>query len=41
MDGASTTETEDTGSIRGRVEPTTVKIGIHSFTARRSAIKRD
>ena len=30
---ASATETVDTGSIPGRVKPTTIKIGIHSFPA--------
>ena len=37
--GASSTETVDSGSIPGQVIPKTIKIGIHSFPAWRSAIK--
>ena len=33
MDGASATETVNSGSIPGRVKPKTIKIGIHSFPA--------
>ena len=36
---ASATEAVDLGSIPGRVKPKTLKIGIHSFPAWRSAIK--
>ena len=39
VDTASATETVDLGSIPGRVKPKTIKIGIHSFPAWRSAIK--
>ena len=39
LDRASTTDSVDPGSIRGRVKPKTIKIGIHSFPALRSAIK--
>ena len=39
VDGASATEAVDSGSIPGRVKPKTIKIGIHSFPAWRSAIK--
>ena len=39
VDRASATEAVDTGSIPGRVKPKTIKIGIHSFPAWRSAIK--
>ena len=35
----SATEAVDLGSIPGRVKPKTIKIGIHSFPAWRSAIK--
>ena len=38
VDRASATETVDLGSIPGRVKPKTIKIGIHSFPAWRSAI---
>ena len=31
VDGASATEAVDSGSIRGRVKPKTIKIGIYSF----------
>ena len=33
MDRASATETVDSGSIPGRVQPKTIKIGVHSFPA--------
>ena len=36
---ASATKAVDYGSIPGLVKPKTVKIGIHSFSAWRSAIK--
>ena len=36
---ASATEAVDSGSIPGRVKPKTIKIGIHSFPAWRSALK--
>ena len=39
MDRASATETADLGSILHRVKPKTIKTGIHSFPAGRSAIK--
>ena len=39
VDRASATEAVDSGSIPGRVIPKTIKIGIHSFPAWRSAIK--
>ena len=39
MDGTSANESADLGSIPGRVKPKTIKIGIHSFPAWRSAIK--
>ena len=39
VDRASATETVDSGSIPGRVKPKTIKIGIHSFPAWRSALK--
>ena len=39
VDRASATEVVDWGSIPGRVEPKTIKIGIHSFPALRSANK--
>ena len=39
MDKASATEVVDSGSIIDRVKPKTIKIGIHSFPAWRSAIK--
>ena len=39
VDRASATEAVDTGSIPGRVKPKTIKIGIYSFPAWRSAIK--
>ena len=39
VDRASATETVDSGSIPGRVKSKTIKIGIHSFPAGRSAIK--
>ena len=39
VDRASATEAVDSGSIPGRVKPKTIKIGIHSFPAWRSAIK--
>ena len=39
VDRASATGTVDSGSIPGRVIPKTIKIGIHSFPAWRSAIK--
>ena len=39
VDRASVTEAVDTGSIPGLVKPKTIKIGIHSFPASRSAIK--
>ena len=35
----SAAETVNSGSIPGRVKPKTIKIDIHSFLARRSAIK--
>ena len=41
MDGASATETVNWASIPNRVKPKTIKIGIHSFPAWRSAIKRN
>ena len=34
-------ETVNSGSIPGWIKPNTIKIGIHNFPARRSAIKRD
>ena len=37
--GAPATETVDAGSISGQVKPKTIKIGIRSFLAWRSAIK--
>ena len=37
---ASTAETVNLGSIPGLVKPKAIKIGIHSFSVRRSAIKR-
>ena len=40
VDRASATEAVDSGSIPGRVKPKTIKIGIHSFPAWRSALKR-
>ena len=39
VDRAFATEAVDLGSIPGRVKPKTIKIGIHSFLAWRSAIK--
>ena len=33
VDRASTTEMVDSGLILGRVQPKTIKVGIHSFTA--------
>ena len=39
VDRASATEAVDSGSIPGRVKPKTIKIGIHSFPAWRSAFK--
>ena len=39
MDRASGTEAVDSGSVPGRVKPKTIKIGIHSFPACRSAVK--
>ena len=39
VDWASVTQTNDFGSIPGRVKPKNTKIGIHSFPAWRSAIK--
>ena len=39
MDKAYATETVDSGSIAGRVKPKTIKIGMHSFSAWRSALK--
>ena len=39
MDRASAAETVDLGLIPGRVKSKTLKIGIHSFPAWRSAIK--
>ena len=39
VDRASATGTGDSGSIPDRVKPNTIKIGIHSFPAGRSAIK--
>ena len=39
VDRASVTEAVDSGSIPDRVKPKTIKIGIHSFLAWRSAIK--
>ena len=39
VDRASATEAVDSGLIPGRVKPKTIKIGIHSFPAWRSAIK--
>ena len=39
VDRASVTEAVDFGSIPGWVKPKTIKIGIHSFPAWRSAIK--
>ena len=39
VNGASATETVDSGSIPSRVKPKTGKIGIHSFPAWRRAIK--
>ena len=42
MDGASATKMVDTGLILHRVKPKIIKIGIHSFPVRRSAlIKRN
>ena len=38
---ASATETVDSGSILGQVKPKIIKIGIQSFLAWHSAIKRD
>ena len=39
VDRASATETVNTVSIPGRVQPKTIKVGIHSFLAWRSALK--
>ena len=39
MDRASATEMVNLGSIPGRVKPKTIKTGIYSFPAWRSAIK--
>ena len=39
VDRASATKTVDFSWISGRVKPKTLKIGIHSFPAWRSAIK--
>ena len=39
VDRASASEAVDSGSIPGRIKPKTIKIGIHSFPAFRSAIK--
>ena len=39
-DRASVTKTVDLGSIPGRAKPKIIKIGIHSFLASSSAIKR-
>ena len=39
MDRASATEMGDSGSIPVRVKPKTIKIGIYSIPAWRSAIK--
>ena len=39
MDKASVAETVDSDSIPDRVKLNTIKIGIYSFPARRSAIK--
>ena len=39
MDRASATEAVDSGSIPGRVKPNSIKIGIRSFPAGRSALK--
>ena len=39
VDRASATETIDSGSITGRVKLKTIKTGIHSFPAWRSATK--
>ena len=41
MDKASADEAEDSGSILGRVKPKIIKIGLHSFHAWHSAIKKD
>ena len=40
LDKASATEAVDSVSIFGQAKPKTIKIGIYSFPARRSAIKR-
>ena len=37
VDRASATETVDSASIHGRVTTNTIKIDVHSFTARRLA----
>ena len=39
VDKTSATDAVDSGSIPGRVLPKTIKIGVHSFPAWRSAIK--
>ena len=39
MDAASATEAVESGSIPDRVKPKTIKIGVHSYPAWRSAIK--
>ena len=39
VDRTPVTKTVDSGSISGRAKPKTIKIGIHSFPARRSASK--
>ena len=39
VDRASATEIVDSGSINTRVKPKTIKLGIHSFPAQRSARK--
>ena len=39
VERASATQTEDSDSILGIVEPKTIKLGIHSFPAGRSTLK--
>ena len=41
MDRESAPKMKDTGSIPARVKTNTIKIGIHSFPACQSALKRD
>ena len=40
VDKASTAETVDSGSIYSSVQSKTIKVGIHSFLAWRSSVKR-